>query len=183
MSEILLAAPEGSATEKLFRSRAPSEGANEATLLSDLAAVPGALAGRRWSVLLWDAAFNQVDLERTLQETAAAHPEIVRLVIVETSNGSGPEIRGDYQASVTVNYIDGCDREEADDSIDSWTTVDLQLNWNPALLRGGAVALGMDNVFDEEPPEDPFLEGWPFFNRALHDPRGRSFYLRYSQDF
>lgn len=92
-------------------------------------------------------------------------------------------IRADYQASVTVNYIDGYDREDADDSIDSWTSVDMQLNWNPALLRGGAVALGMDNVFDEEPPEDPFLEGWPFFNRALHDPRGRSFYLRYSQDF
>ena len=97
MSEILLAAPEGSATERLFRTRAPNEGAYEATLLPDLAAVPGTLEGRRWSVLLADAAFNQADLERTLQETAQSHPEIVRLVIAETSNGSGPEIRGAHQ--------------------------------------------------------------------------------------
>jgi len=89
----------------------------------------------------------------------------------------------DYAAVITTHYTDGYERVQADDSVGSWVTVDMQLDWAPGALRGGAVALGLDNVFDEEPPEDAFLEGWPFFNRALHDPRGRLFYLRYSHDF
>ncbi|MDH3641350.1 MAG: TonB-dependent receptor [Gammaproteobacteria bacterium] len=89
----------------------------------------------------------------------------------------------DYAAMITTHYTDGYERVQADDSVGSWVTVDMQVDWAPAALRGGAVALGLDNVFDEEPPEDAFLEGWPFFNRALHDPRGRLFYLRYSHDF
>jgi iron complex outermembrane receptor protein len=91
--------------------------------------------------------------------------------------------RSDYAASIAVHYTDGYERPVADDTIGSWTTVDMQLNWNPAMLKGGAIALGLDNAFDEAPPEDAFLEGWPFFNRALYDPRGRLFYLRYSHDF
>ncbi len=90
--------------------------------------------------------------------------------------------RQDLAAVLTVNYIDGYDREGVDDSIDSWTTVNLQTRWEPPLLRGGAMSLGVDNAFDEEPPEDPFLEGWPFFNRALHDPRGRFYYFRYTHE-
>ena len=84
-----------------------------------------------------------------------------------------------YQAGVAVNYIAGYDRESADDRVGEWTTVDARLRWQPAALQGGAISFGVDNLFDREPPEDPFLEGWPFFNRALHDPRGRFFFLRY----
>ncbi|MCB1877721.1 MAG: TonB-dependent receptor [Chromatiales bacterium] len=92
--------------------------------------------------------------------------------------------RGHYGASVGLNYVGGYDRPEADDSIDSWTTVDTQFNWMPSGLPGGTVSVGILNVFDEEPPEDPFLEGWPFINRALHNARGRFFYLnfRYAYD-
>ena len=95
MSDILLAAPEGSATDKLFRTRSPCGGPDKATLLSDLTAVAEALAGRRRSVLLLDASFEQGDLERTLRETAQSHPDCVRLVLSDTAGGL--RIRGAHQ--------------------------------------------------------------------------------------
>ena len=104
-----------------------------------------------------------------------------------------PRVRGrggidwnmlDYQASVTVNYVSGYDRPDATNhSIGDWTTVDTQFNWSPRALSGGTVTLGVDNLFNNHPPKDPFLEGWPFMNRALHDPRGRFLYLRFRYEF
>jgi outer membrane receptor protein involved in Fe transport len=91
--------------------------------------------------------------------------------------------KGDFDAVVTVNYTGGSERPDADDDIASWTTFDTQLGWMPPSLHGGKVTFGIDNIFDRDPPSDPFLEGWPFMNRALHDPRGRFFYLRYSHEF
>jgi outer membrane receptor protein involved in Fe transport len=92
-----------------------------------------------------------------------------------------------YAGSLTVNYIGGYDRRNVDDpkydAIDSWTTVDAQFSWTPPSLAGGRIVIGVKNLFDEEPPNDPFAEGWPFFNRALHNPRGRFGYLRYERSF
>ena len=87
--------------------------------------------------------------------------------------------RNETSVTLSVNHTDGYERLPANDDVDSWTRVNLQATWTPEMLRGGAVSFGLDNVFDSEPPEDPFLQGWPFFNRALHDPRGRQFYLKY----
>ena len=53
----------------------------------------------------------------------------------------------------------------------------------PRSLKGGRVTFGVDNVLDKDPSEDAFLEGWPFMNRALHNPRGRFLYLRYTHEF
>lgn len=91
--------------------------------------------------------------------------------------------KADYAASLTVNYIGSYDRTDADDSVDAWTTVDGQFNWLPRSLPGGTLTLGVDNLLDKEPSEDPYFEGWPFFNRALHNPRGRFYYLRYRHQF
>ncbi len=91
--------------------------------------------------------------------------------------------KADHAASLTLNYVGGYDRSDTSDDIDSWTTIDGQFNWLPRSLPGGTLTLGVENLFDKEPPEDPFLEGWPFFNRALHNPRGRFFYLRYRHQF
>ena len=85
-----------------------------------------------------------------------------------------------------MNYIGSYDRvlEGTDnDKVGSWTTVDAQLNWSPPAVQGGKVTLGVKNLFDKEPPEDPFLEGWPFFNRALHSARGRFMYAQYGHEF
>jgi iron complex outermembrane receptor protein len=91
--------------------------------------------------------------------------------------------RSTYAGNLTVNYIGGYDRPAVDDTIASWTTVDAQLNWSPQSLAGGTITLYVENVLDTEPPEDPFAEGWPFINRALHNPRGRFGYLSYNQKF
>jgi len=88
-----------------------------------------------------------------------------------------------YDAGLTLNYVGEYTREAADDQVSDWTTVDGQFNWRPPALNGGTVTLGMDNMFDAEPPEDPYLEGWPFFNRALHSARGRFLYARYKHAF
>jgi iron complex outermembrane recepter protein len=80
-------------------------------------------------------------------------------------------------------YIAGYERRESDDNIGSWTTVKSKASWQPPFFQGGLLSLGADNLFDQAPPEDPFLEGWPFYNRALHNPRGRFFYLRGQYDF
>ena len=94
--------------------------------------------------------------------------------------------KANYQANLILNYTGSYDRRlegTDDDHVGSWTTVDGQFNWSPRGLRGGTVTAGINNLFDEEPPKDPFLEGWPFFNRALHDPRGRFFYANYKHEF
>ncbi len=80
-------------------------------------------------------------------------------------------ISGDYE------------RRSAEYQVDDWSTVDAQFGWSPAALTGGKFTLGIDNLFDEKVPEDPYLEGWPFYNRALHDARGRFFYVRYQHKF
>jgi iron complex outermembrane receptor protein len=91
--------------------------------------------------------------------------------------------RSAYAGNLTVNYIGGYDRPAVDDTIASWTTVDAQLNWSPQSLAGGTITLYVENLFDTDPPKDPFFEGWPFINRALHNPRGRFGYLSYNQKF
>ncbi|MDX2485878.1 MAG: TonB-dependent receptor [Gammaproteobacteria bacterium] len=91
-----------------------------------------------------------------------------------------------YAASLTLNYVGGYDRRiigMEDDKVASWTTIDGQFNWMPGGLRGGKVTFGVQNIFDAPPPEDPYLEGWPFINRELHNPRGRFIYLGYKHDF
>ncbi len=91
-----------------------------------------------------------------------------------------------YAASLIVNYVGSYDRvlEGTDNvKVDSWTTVDAQFNWSPTAFQGGKITVGATNLFDEEPPEDPYLEGWPFFNRALHSARGRFLYAQYGHEF
>ena len=94
--------------------------------------------------------------------------------------------KSDYSGSLTLNYVGGYDRQIIgldDDKIYSWTTFDGQFNWAPKSLDGGKVTFGVQNILDEEPPEDAFLEAWPWVNRALHNPRGRFLYLAYKHEF
>lgn len=99
------------------------------------------------------------------------------------SQGSLIWNKSDYKASVTVNYTDGYERLDSNSNIASWTTIDAQAAWRPDFHPGSTLTLGVDNVFNKAPPEDPNFEGWPFFNRALHNPRGRFLYVRYQYEF
>ncbi len=91
--------------------------------------------------------------------------------------------KSDYEASVTVNHVDSYDRPDSDSQIGSWTTFDTQAVWRPLFHEGSTLTVGVDNIFDREPPLDPNFEGWPFFNRALHNPRGRYLYAGYKYEF
>lgn len=91
--------------------------------------------------------------------------------------------RGTTSAMFGINFVDAYERQVASDPVSSWTTLDLHASWTPTSLRGGSFSLNVDNLLNDEPPKDPFLGGWPFFNRALHDARGRSFTLGYSHAF
>ncbi len=91
--------------------------------------------------------------------------------------------KANYDAGFIINYTGDYKRRGADDRVDDWTTVDAQFGWVPTGLTGGKITLGIDNLFDEDVPEDPYFEGWPFYNRALHDIRGRFFYARYQHEF
>ena len=88
-----------------------------------------------------------------------------------------------YTASLIANYVDGYERRDVNDSIGNWKTLDAQFNWQPRPIKGGTVTLGAENVFNSHPSEDPFLEGWPFFNRALQSPRERFLYARFKYEY
>lgn len=66
------------------------------------------------------------------------------------------------------------------DSIDSWTTADIQYTYSLGELgwmNTGAVTVGAKNVTNEEPPWVPYITAYDPVN---HDPRGRVWYLRLS---
>ena len=94
--------------------------------------------------------------------------------------------RANYAASLTLHYVGDYRLSQSGASVDAWTPVDAQIDWRPGALPGGTITVGVDNLLDESPPEDPFYvddPGWPFFNKALHDPRGRFLYAGYKQEF
>jgi outer membrane receptor protein involved in Fe transport len=60
---------------------------------------------------------------------------------------------GDWGLSSSINYVAGYE-DLAGDRIDPWTTLDLQLRYEPQSgpLRGTTVALNIQNVLDRDPP-------------------------------
>lgn len=83
--------------------------------------------------------------------------------------------RGDYGASLELNYVDAY-RSEAGRKIDPWTTADVQLRWTPQggppALDGLSLALNVQNAFDVDPPfyDGPTGIG---YDPANADPLGR----------
>jgi iron complex outermembrane receptor protein len=67
-------------------------------------------------------------------------------------------------------------------SVDGYTQVDLQTSY--VFDAGTRLTLGIRNVFEEEPPFSEIAAGgWPWFDQALYDITGRSFYLRADHRF
>ncbi|MEM6808927.1 MAG: TonB-dependent receptor [Pseudomonadota bacterium] len=94
-------------------------------------------------------------------------------------------------ASVFVRHIGGYDDREPDsanDSIDSFTVVDLQYGYTfDGLIGSGStnIVVGMNNVADEDPPaiDRGSVNGRIGFDGQVHDPRGRITYVRFTQSF
>jgi outer membrane receptor protein involved in Fe transport len=68
-------------------------------------------------------------------------------------------LRGGWSTTVVVSYADGYinDSQLLDESIDAWTTLDLNVSYEfdragATLLSGTKISLGIDNVLDEDPP-------------------------------
>ena len=86
--------------------------------------------------------------------------------------------RGDHTVTWTSRYIDGY-LNSGDQSVDSNWLNDLQYSYN--LTGNTELAVGVDNLADEDPPLDPFNDTSQPFNSELYDMDGRVPYvtLRY----
>lgn len=113
------------------------------------------------------------------------------------TNGSIDWFIQNHSVNLTVRYIDGYRNDQSNDApIDSQTTVDLQYaytfdNWGAETV----VAIGANNLFDEEPPalrrydsNGEFVTGnaaidRPGYDASVHDVRGRIMYLNLKHKF
>ena len=90
----------------------------------------------------------------------------------------------DYSATLTGNYIDSYEQYYTDWN-DEISYVDSMLTWDAQFVYTGIdslkITLGIENMFDEEPPfSNSETEGYDF---ATHDPRGRFIYGRLNWQF
>lgn len=84
-----------------------------------------------------------------------------------------------FSANVTAIYLGEMEGIDADIR-DGDTTVDDQLKINVSgtyeLNDNWSFQLGVNNLTDEGPNEDPTDSGWPEYNRSFYDAIGREFY-------
>ncbi|HEY7906270.1 MAG TPA: TonB-dependent receptor, partial [Wenzhouxiangella sp.] len=88
---------------------------------------------------------------------------------------------GDFSFAWNVNYI-GSQTTAASptlDSLPSWTTHDLQVNYFTPW--DGRISIGVDNALDKDPVVDPGESRG--FNFGLYNGYGRISYVRYVQSF
>lgn len=117
---------------------------------------------------------------------------------------------GDHSVTGTYRYIDEYTNDQSNNGVvAAWETFDVQYNYVFAGLVGDgdtSVSLGINNLFDDDPPRLTRLDSngneLPAFrpnaggviydgqsdrpgydDRAGHDLRGRRVYLRFTQDF
>ncbi|MBL8545014.1 MAG: TonB-dependent receptor [Hyphomonadaceae bacterium] len=83
-------------------------------------------------------------------------------------------------ATATARYISEVDEAGAANSLDATTYFDLQARWTPAMLQDRVtLALGVNNVTDEDPP-GCFTCGLNNFDPTTYDAPGRFGYIRLS---
>jgi len=118
--------------------------------------------------------FNHDNFARSLPETKA--------------NLSADWIFGNHKAVAIVYWVSSYETSRAvppgsSQSIDSWTTLDLQYSYNLSLDDSEAMfSLGIKNAFDEAPPV-VYDAANLSYDPKHHDPRGRMFYGRVSYAF
>ncbi len=116
------------------------------------------------------------------------HDNFARSIPETKANLSADWISGNHKAVAIAYYVSSYKTtravpEGSSQSIDSWTTVDLQYTYNLELDNSEAVfSLGVKNVFDEEP--SVVYDGVNFsYDPKHHDPRGRIYYARIKYAF
>lgn len=100
---------------------------------------------------------------------------------------------GDFTFAWNINYIHGTlsvagrraqlglDDFGYPHRLPSWTTHDLQATWSAPW--NGRITLGVQNLADKDPVQDPFDPTVRGFRFALYDGYGRVPYIRYTQSF
>jgi iron complex outermembrane receptor protein len=116
------------------------------------------------------------------------HDNFARSIPETKANLSGDWIYGNHKAVAIVYYVSDYKTTRAvppgsSQTIDSWTTVDLQYTYNLELDNSAAVfSFGVKNVFDEEP--SVVYDSVNFsYDPKHHDPRGRMYYARIKYAF
>ncbi len=115
---------------------------------------------------------------------------------------STPELRavlqnvwtyGDFNFAWNINHVDSTLSTQGFNllfdgtdygysrTLPSWTTHDLQATWNAPW--NGKIALGVTNIADKDPVQDPFDPTGRNFDFSLYDGYGRVPYVRYTQSF
>lgn len=97
---------------------------------------------------------------------------------------------GDFRVGWNVNYIHGYTSTAGMQNpphptlpheMPSWTTHDVQVTWSAPW--NGRLTLGVNNVADKDPVQDPFDPTGRGFLFALYDGHGRVPFIRYTQSF
>ncbi|MBD8526958.1 TonB-dependent receptor plug domain-containing protein [Pseudomarimonas arenosa] len=83
-----------------------------------------------------------------------------------------------YSAHLHMQIIP--EMEQQDTELGSYYPVDLQLMRR--IGEGARISFGVRNLFDKEPPSSANL-GFPFYIVEIGDITGRTWYLRYQQEF
>ena len=87
---------------------------------------------------------------------------------------------GDIGVTAIANYIGPNRNPTGPNNVGSWTTVDLQTNFE--LPWNSRIEFGVRNVGDKTPPFRQAY-GAPFYDNSLYNIYGRTPYLRYTQRF
>ena len=90
--------------------------------------------------------------------------------------------KGDWNAAITGYYLSGQDEDygESNYAVGSHMEWNLQVGYQ--LPWDASLTIGAVNLTDEQPEQNSDWYGWEPFDFTLYDTRGRTVYLRYSQN-
>lgn len=91
-------------------------------------------------------------------------------------------------ATVKLNYIDKvggqfCIDCQSNEYIDAWTTIDANFRYHYSEFT--QLSIGINNLLNKRPPEDPTQNNWPWYANAgsYYNPLGRELYLQLNMNF
>lgn len=140
----------------------------------------------------WGAVRNQLQVSWNRSYTVDGGDNVI-------DEPSVPEFRAqmqnvwevaDFTFGWNINYIHSTSSTAANQippnlafpqELPSWTTHDVQVTW--AAPWNGRLTLGVNNVADKDPVQDPFDPTGRGFDFSLYDGFGRVPFIRYTQNF
>ncbi|HVI34042.1 TonB-dependent receptor domain-containing protein [Phenylobacterium sp.] len=99
-----------------------------------------------------------------------AYPELKSTLMVDWD-------REDFGATATFRHISAVDEAGDPNKLEARTYVDAQVRWSPAFMDDIRVAVGVNNLFDKDPPGCVTC-GLNNYDPNAYDAPGRFFYLR-----